>query len=121
MGLFSSKQKAAFPWVNLTSSEQLHELFDASGEKPLLLFKHSTRCSISSMALNRFEHNMDPEKATCVYLDLLAYRPLSDEIAALTHVQHQSPQALLITNREVIYSATHSEIDASEMMKLIEL
>ncbi|MNV38223.1 hypothetical protein D3C71_1297690 [compost metagenome] len=119
MGLFSSKQKPEFPWVNLTSSEQLHELFDSSVEKPVLLFKHSTRCSISSMALNRFETKMDPEKAICVYLDLLAYRSLSDEIAELTKVQHQSPQAILINNREVIYSATHSEIDASEIMKLI--
>lgn len=121
MGLFSSKQKTEFPWVNLTSSEQLQELLDASVEKPLLIFKHSTRCSISSMALSRFENKMDPEKATNVYLDLLTYRPISDEIAELTHVQHQSPQVLLITNREVIYSATHSEIDASEIMKLIEL
>lgn len=119
MGLFSSKQKTEFPWANLTSSEQLRELVDSSVEKPILLFKHSTRCSISSMALTRFENKMNPEMATCVYLDLLAYRPLSDEIAALTNVQHQSPQAILINNREVIYSATHSEIDASEMMKLI--
>ncbi len=121
MGLFSSKQKAEFPWVNLIGSEQLHELFEASAEKPVLLFKHSTRCSISSMALSRFENKMDPEKANCVYLDLLAYRFLSDEIAEMTNVQHQSPQAILITNGEVIYSATHSEIDASEIMKLIEL
>ncbi|MNE60219.1 hypothetical protein D3C80_1553510 [compost metagenome] len=71
------------------------------------------------MALNRFENKMDPEKAVCVYLDLLAYRPLSDEIAEMTNVQHQSPQAILMNNGEVIYSATHSEIDASEIMKLI--
>lgn len=92
---------------------------DASAEKPVLLFKHSTRCSISSMALNRFEANMDPEKATCVYLDLLSYRPLSDEIAQLTRVEHQSPQAILINHGEVIYSATHTAIDASDIMKLI--
>lgn len=119
MGLFSSKQKAAFPWVNLTSSEQLHQLLDPSQEKPVVLFKHSTRCSISSMALNRFETNMDPEKATCVFLDLLSYRPLSDEIAQLTHVEHQSPQAILINHGEVIYSATHTAIDASDILKLI--
>ncbi|MDR0802623.1 bacillithiol system redox-active protein YtxJ [Fluviicola sp.] len=121
MGLFSSKQKVAFPWVNLTSSEQLQELLNSSGEKPVVLFKHSTRCSISSMALNRFETNMDPEKATCVYLDLLSYRSLSDEIAQVAHVEHQSPQAILINHREVIYSATHTAIDAFEIMKHIEL
>jgi len=119
MGLFSSKEKAQFPWVNLTSSEQLQELMKSSETKPLLLFKHSTRCNISSMALNRFENNMDPARATCVYLDLIAYRPLSNEIAELTHVEHQSPQAILINNHEVIYTETHSGINASDILKLI--
>jgi bacillithiol system protein YtxJ len=118
MGLFS-KQKAEFPWVKLTSSEQLHELLASSETKPLVLFKHSTRCSISSMALNRFENNMDSEKATCVYLDLLAYRPLSAEIEVLTKVEHQSPQAILINNRQVIYTETHSGISAQDILKLI--
>ena len=119
MGLFSSKQKMAFPWVELTSSEQLHELLKSSETKPVVLFKHSTRCSISSMALNRFEQNMDPEKATCVYLDLLQYRPLSAEIEAVTKVQHQSPQAIVIGHNEVIYSETHNGISALEILKLI--
>lgn len=119
MGLFSSKQKTPFPWVKLTSSEQLHELLNSSETKPVLLFKHSTRCSISSMALNRFENTMDPEKATCVYLDLLEYRPLSNEIEVITKVQHQSPQAILISNHEVIYSETHNGISASDILKLI--
>jgi bacillithiol system protein YtxJ len=119
MGLFSSKQKTEFPWVKLTSSEQLHELMQSSETKPVVLFKHSTRCNISSMALNRFENNMDPEKATCVYLDLLQYRPLSAEIEALTKVQHQSPQAIVISNHEVIYTETHSGISAPDILKLI--
>lgn len=119
MGLFSSKQKAEFPWVKLTSSEQFHELLKSSEAKPVLFFKHSTRCSISSMALNRFENNMDPERAICVYLDLIAYRPISAEIEAVTKVEHQSPQAILISNHEVIYTETHSGINASDILKLI--
>lgn len=119
MGLFSSKQKVEFPWVKLTTSEQFHELLKSSETKPVLFFKHSTRCSISSMALNRFENNMDPPLATCVYLDLIAYRSLSNEIEALTKVQHQSPQAILISNHEVIYTETHNGINASDILKLI--
>jgi bacillithiol system protein YtxJ len=119
MGLFSSKQKTEFPWVKLTGSEQLHDLLKSSESKPVVLFKHSTRCSISSMALNRFENNMDPEKATCVYLDLLAYRSLSSEIEEVSKVQHQSPQAIVISNHEVIYSASHTDINAAEILKLI--
>lgn len=119
MGLFSSKQKAEFPWVKLTSSEQLQDLLKSSETKPVLLFKHSTRCSISSMALNRFENNMDPEKATSVFLDLLAYRSLSNEIEDVTNVQHQSPQAILISNHQVIYSETHNGINATDILKLL--
>jgi bacillithiol system protein YtxJ len=58
MGLFSSTpKKPAVNWVNLTSSGQLHELIKEAATTPVLLFKHSTRCSISAMALNRFEKN----------------------------------------------------------------
>ncbi|AEA43314.1 bacillithiol system redox-active protein YtxJ [Fluviicola taffensis] len=119
MGLFSSKEKEVFPWVKLTSSDQLHELIESSEAKPVVFFKHSTRCSISSMALNRFENKMNPQNCTCVYLDLLAYRALSAEIEQLMKVEHQSPQAILMNHHQVIYSATHSEIDASEIMNLI--
>jgi bacillithiol system protein YtxJ len=121
MGFFSSSKKTAFPWVELTSSEQLHDLIASSEQEPVLFFKHSTRCSISSMALSRFENNWNtaPEKCTCVYLDLIAYRALSNELEEITRVIHQSPQAILMNNKTVIYEATHSAIDASAIQKLI--
>lgn len=122
MGLFSSTTKQpAVNWVNLTSSEQLHELIKQAETAPVLLFKHSTRCSISSMALNRFEKEWDDSKPTClcVYLDLIAYREISNEIAALLKVEHQSPQAILVRNNEVLYADSHNGISASDIQALI--
>ncbi len=122
MGLFSSTtKKPAVNWVNLTSSEQLHELIKESATIPVLLFKHSTRCSISSMALNRFEKEWDDSKpiCLCVYLDLIAYREISNEIAALLKVEHQSPQAILVRNNEVLYADSHNGISASDIQALI--
>jgi bacillithiol system protein YtxJ len=122
MGLFSSTpKKPAVNWVNLTSSAQLHELIKEAATTPVLLFKHSTRCSISAMALNRFEKEWDDSKPTCicVYLDLIANREISNEIATLLKVEHQSPQAILVRNDEVIYVESHNGISASSIQALI--
>lgn len=115
MNWFSRSSKQVFPWIELTNSAQLAELIEQSHQKPLVIFKHSTRCSISSMALSRFENQMNPEEASCVYLDLLAFRPLSDEIAMRSGVAHQSPQVLVWKKGEVVYTASHSAIDVTEI------
>lgn len=122
MGLFSftSKPKVNLPWIELVNETQLREAIERSTEKPILFFKHSTRCSISSMALSRFEENWNVENNCEIYfLDLIANRSLSNLIAELTNVEHQSPQVIVLKNKEVIYSATHSSISASEIEKLL--
>ncbi len=124
MGLFSSfksNDKVAFPWIELTSSEQLKQAIESSVENAVILFKHSTRCSISSMAKSRFESNWntDLSKVSIYYLDLIAHRNISNEIAELTGIEHQSPQAIVLKNKEVIYDASHSEISAKAIENLL--
>jgi len=121
MGLFGSSSKTTFPWVKLTSSEQLDELINRSKEIPVLLFKHSTSCNISAMVINRFESNWKApaESCICVYLDLLSYRAISNEIAIRTGVFHQSPQAILLRDEKAIYSESHGSIDAAEIQTLL--
>ncbi len=124
MGIFSafkSKDKVEFPWIELTTSEQLKSAIENSSLKPIILFKHSTRCSISSMAKSRFESNWntDLSDVSVYYLDLIAHRNISNEIAELTGIEHQSPQAIVLKNKEVIYDASHSEISAKAIENLI--
>ena len=119
MGLFSSKSKTKFNWIELKSEQQLDELIASSATTPVLLFKHSTRCSISSMALNRFESNWtaDQQACTCVYLDLIALRPISNAIASKLKVEHQSPQAILIKDKKVVHVSTHGDINAKRIQE----
>lgn len=123
MGLFSANKepKKEFPWINLISLEQLTLAIESSVEKPVLLFKHSTRCSISSMAKARFENNWSTSTNVCdlFYLDLLAYRLISNEIEKLTGVVHQSPQAIVIINKIVVYEDSHSSINALEIENIL--
>lgn len=106
-------------WNKLTSEEQIDQVIAASEEKPVLLFKHSTRCSISSMSLDRLLRNWkeeDSEKITPYYLDLIAFRSLSNLVAERFGVPHESPQVLLIQNGKVTYHESHYGISYAEIM-----
>lgn len=120
MGWFSGNKSNDVQWVNLTSIEQLNEIYHSSSEKPVLLFKHSTRCSISHMAFSGFERQWEgSDEMDLYYLDLLKFRDVSDEIAKLTGVIHQSPQVIVLKDKEVIYTATHSGISARAALNAI--
>ena len=100
-------------WLALTSVSQLDEIEDASNSKLVVLFKHSTRCSISRMALRQFENDFESnDQILPYYLDLLNHRDISNEIASKFSVVHQSPQLLIISKDKCIYNASHSDIDA---------
>lgn len=126
MGWFSKekeeKKESGLPWERLTSVDQLKMAIEGSSEKPILLFKHSTRCNISAMALNGFVRNWSgtPEEIDIYYLDLLNYREVSNAIAQQTGVIHQSPQVIVLKNNEVVYAATHSSIDARAALNSIK-
>ncbi|MCC6370223.1 MAG: bacillithiol system redox-active protein YtxJ [Bacteroidia bacterium] len=106
-------------WNQLTSKQQLDLIDEESKQTPVLLFKHSTRCSISSTALSRLERKWqeaDGQKMKPYYLDLLQHRDVSNCIASHYGVEHQSPQALIISNGKCVYSATHLDIFYDEII-----
>ena len=117
MGFFTSKSN--FPWINLTSIEQFNAFFD--GDDPFFVFKHSTRCSISSMALSRFESEYKgDEQIMPLFLDLIRYREVSNFIADKTGVYHQSPQLIFIKNKKVLDHASHEQINADKILTTYE-
>lgn len=103
-------------WEPLNAIAQLDEIVALSKEKPVAIFKHSTRCSISRMALKQFENEFDfPEKVTPYFLDLITFRDVSNAIASHFGVQHQSPQLILIKDGKAVYNTSHSDIDAGAL------
>ncbi|MDP3680124.1 MAG: bacillithiol system redox-active protein YtxJ [Flavobacterium sp.] len=107
-------------WNELTDLGQLNEIIAISNEKPVAIFKHSTRCSVSRMALKQFENEFNSsDKVTPYFLDLIAYRAISNEIANRFGVTHQSPQLILIKEGKAIYNVSHSDIDAEELGKKV--
>ena len=104
-------------WHPITNIEQLDSIQEASYHKPQLIFKHSTTCSISKMALSRFERNEAPDSIDFYYLDLLNYRSISNAIAEKFQVHHESPQVILIKNGECTYDESHYGIMMDEVIE----
>jgi bacillithiol system protein YtxJ len=109
-------------WLPIDSEDHLLGLRALSETKPLLIFKHSTRCGISSTALNRLEREWKDEASPIqtYMLDLLKHRDLSQGIAQLFAVEHQSPQVILIHHGKAIYSSSHLDIRYRDVMKAVE-
>ena len=99
----------------MQNEAQLEKLKTASNTRPQVIFKHSTRCSISSVAKSRLEKAEQPGNVDFYYLDLLSFRPISIKIAQDFGVQHESPQILLIRNGECIYNESHLGISMKDI------
>lgn len=118
MGLFTrSSAKRKLAWIELTSIEQLMDVIES--DKKTLVFKHSTRCPVSSMALNELEERWSLSFENIYFLDLLAHRDVSNAVAEELSVIHESPQAIVFKNREVIYHDSHSHISTRGIEKAL--
>jgi len=104
----------AIKWNKLTQVTQLDTIVSESAETPVIIFKHSTRCPVSRMALKNFEneYGIEEGEAKPYFLDLIEHRDVSNEIASRFNVVHQSPQVLVIKNGQSVYDESHGEIDA---------
>lgn len=103
-------------WINLTTEAQLQEIKERSATRPQLIFKHSTRCSISSVVQSRLQKELPfVDNIDFYYLDLITYRSISNQVADMFHVHHESPQVILIKNGECVYDESHMAITMDEI------
>lgn len=108
-------------WENLNASSQIDDAISSSYDKDVLIFKHSTTCSISHMAKLRLEEKWDFDDTVMpYYLDLKSFRNISDEVSERFDIQHESPQIILIRKGECIYDASHFDISVEEIKETLE-
>lgn len=107
-------------WITLTRLEQIEHIRQASYSKPQVIFKHSTRCSISAMAKNRLDKATIPDEIEFHFLDLIQYRAVSNEIAAGFGIEHESPQILLIRDGVCVFDASHTAISMNVLREALQ-
>ncbi len=106
-------------WISLESADQISDIKQQQGYS--VIFKHSTRCSISMMVKKRFELDWDklPDNMPLYFLDLIKYRDLSGQVASDFQVHHESPQLLLIKDGECVLDLSHGEVSVEEAMSVM--
>ena len=129
MGLFNkilgSKLKAEkeslVNWIPFNSLDQIKTIKELSKSETILIFKHSTRCGISSMVIKRFENlfEISMKNVKVFYLDLLSFISISDEVGLSFNIQHQSPQLLIIRNEVAVKDASHYDITSVNIKKYL--
>lgn len=110
-------------WSELRSVDQIDQIRRESAENPILIFKYSSRCSLSRMALDRLERNWQEAEMIGIksyFLDLITYREISNRIAHEFDVEHESPQILIIENEKSIYDQSHMGIDYQQIREAVK-
>ena len=115
--MFKSENKSTWPGIAIESKAHLEALIADSFKRPQLIFKHSTRCSISRFVLADFTAHFtySSDEFVAHYLDLLNYREISNEIADHFEVVHQSPQLLVVKNGKIVSHASHEGINELQL------
>lgn len=115
------KEKKVLPWIALSDVKQLDVIAKKSSTKTQVIFKHSTRCGISSMVMNQFVdgYGLTEEDLDLYYLDLLNFRDVSNEVGFKFQVMHQSPQILVIKNGVVVAHKSHGAINEVDLNRFV--
>lgn len=104
-------------WIHLNDEEQLKQIIAKSQQKPQVIFKHSTRCSISAVALQRLQKAEQPSDIDFYFLDLIAHRDISNKVAQVFGVNHESPQVLLIKDGNCVFDESHLGIHMDDILE----
>jgi bacillithiol system protein YtxJ len=110
-------------WIEINSLQQLEEIKKESQEKPVLIFKHSTRCSISRMTLDRLERSWNTHEMLAIkpyFLDLISFRQLSNSIAEMFGVEHESPQVIIVSQGKSVLDLSHLQIEYNQIKEAVK-
>lgn len=119
-GSSEPKEEKILPWQALNNVSQLDDIEQLSKTKTQVIFKHSTRCGISSMVMNQFVSMYDVDaNLDLYYLDLLNHRDVSNEIGYKFQVMHESPQLLIIKNGATVAHASHGGINEIDLSRFV--
>ena len=112
--------------TQLQHIEQLDRLLSESHTRPLLLFKHSFSCGVSAEALDELIDHLNADIIAAGVPDpryaivtVQTHRDVSNAVSTRLGVRHETPQALLIRDGRVIWSASHFRVTAEAMKKAL--
>ena len=106
-----SRKKSGTNFVPVSTKDELDQLLAASGEQPVVLFKHDYACSISVRAY----HDLAKVPGDIALIDVERDHALSQSLATQLGVRHESPQVIVVRHEAPVYSASHWNISPEDV------
>jgi bacillithiol system protein YtxJ len=103
-------------FFRIDDSATLANLITDSKAKPVIVFKHSNACSISSRAYRELEKLGDQVNI----LEVQSAREVSRELANLTGVRHETPQVIVLRDGKAVWNASHFDVKADDVLKAVQ-
>lgn len=106
----------------ITTIEEWNQALEGSAIQPICILKHSTTCPISAVAWKEFKGYVNGEPnpdMTYLMVKVIEAKPVSNQMTEELNVKHQSPQAILIKNKEAIWHASHWSITKAKMNEML--
>ncbi|HZG88540.1 bacillithiol system redox-active protein YtxJ [Paenibacillus sp.] len=107
----------------ITTEAEWAETLEASAARPVLVLKHSTRCPVSSAALEEYEaylQDKPKEDVDYVMVKVIESRPVSNKIAEDLNVKHESPQMILIKDKAKYWATSHWSVTKKHMQAVLD-
>ncbi len=107
---------------DITCSQDLGEILDESCNRQIIIFKHSTACPISGRAWREVQNFIkeSPDEVSVGMIKVIECRPVSGQVTEQLGCKHQSPQVLLVSDRQVLWHASHNEVTQAKLMQALE-
>jgi bacillithiol system protein YtxJ len=103
-------------FFKIDNRETLDQLITDSKNKPVVIFKHSTACGISSAAYREMEKLEEPVNV----LEVQSARDVSRELADMTGIRHETPQVIVFKDGKAVWNASHFDVKAGAVLKAVE-
>jgi len=103
-------------FFRIDDRETLDKLVTDSRSKPVIIFKHSTACGISSAAYRE----MEKLEGQVNLLEVQSARDVSRELADLTGIRHETPQVIVLKDGKAVWNASHFDVKAGAVLKALE-
>lgn len=109
--------------IEISDIKKLQDILDNAEKGTLLIFKHSTRCPVSSHAkkeLEKFLENNPKYKENTFLIKVIESRELSNYITETTGIEHQSPQLLIMKDGKVLIHLSHFQITVKSIESALQ-
>ena len=103
-------------FFKIDNRETLDKLITDSKTKPIIIFKHSTACGISSAAYRE----MEKLEGQVNLLEVQSARDVSRELANITGIRHETPQVIVLRDGKAVWNASHFDVKAGAVLKALE-